>query len=91
LKLQIFTISGRRIAMNNKEQLIQELEQASDYLVEEVLNFLLFTKNRKQSLSLQDSKNMEMQLKEMADDLEIQAENKVVNEEFLTTEMDGLT
>jgi hypothetical protein len=77
--------------MNNKEQLIQELEQASDYLVEEVLNFLLFTKNRKQSLSIQDSKNMEMQLKEMADDLEIQAENKVVNEEFLTTEMDGLT
>jgi hypothetical protein len=91
LKLQIFTISVRKIAMNNKEQLIQELEQASDYLVEEVLNFLLFTKNRKQSLSIQDSKNMEMQLKEMADDLEIQAENKVVNEEFLTTEMDGLT
>lgn len=76
--------------MNNKEQLIQELEQASDYLVEEVLNFLLFTKNRKQS-SLQDSNYMEMQLKEMADDLEIQAENKVVNKEFLTTEMDGLT
>lgn len=76
--------------MNNKEQLIQELEQASDYLVEEVLNFLLFTKNRKQS-SLQDSNYMEMQLKEMADDLEIQVENKVVNKEFLTTEMDGLT
>lgn len=88
--MQIFTISEIRITMNNKEQLIQELEQASDYLVEEVLNFLLFTKNRKQS-SLQDSNYMEMQLKEMADDLEIQAENKVVNKEFLTTEMDGLT
>lgn len=88
--MQIFTISEIRITMNNKEQLIQELEQASDYLVEEVLNFLLFTKNRKQS-SLQDSNYMEMQLKEMADDLEIQVENKVVNKEFLTTEMDGLT
>ncbi len=29
-----------------KEQLIQEIEQAPDSLIEEVLNYLLFTKNR---------------------------------------------
>jgi hypothetical protein len=29
-----------------KEQLMQEIEQAPDSLIEEVLNYLLFTKNR---------------------------------------------
>jgi hypothetical protein len=29
-----------------KEQLIQEIEQAPDSLIEEVLNYLLFTKSR---------------------------------------------
>ncbi|MBD1869417.1 hypothetical protein H6F95_19345 [Cyanobacteria bacterium FACHB-471] len=32
--------------MTVKEQLIQEIEQAPESLVEEVLNFLLFTKTR---------------------------------------------
>ena len=32
--------------MSNKEQLIQEIEQSPDYLIEEVLNFLLFIKMR---------------------------------------------
>ena len=34
--------------MNEKEQLLKEIEQAPDYLVKEVLNFLLFTKNKTQ-------------------------------------------
>lgn len=34
--------------MTSKEQLIQEIEQAPDDLVEEVLNFLLFVKKRLQ-------------------------------------------
>jgi hypothetical protein len=46
--------------------------------------------NKKQSLSLQDSKNLEIQLRKMAKDLEIQAESKVINEEFLITETDGI-
>ncbi|MFN6487705.1 MULTISPECIES: hypothetical protein [unclassified Nostoc] len=37
--------------MTAREQLIQEIEQVSDSLVEEVLNFLLFIKGR------QDQKN----------------------------------
>ena len=78
--------------MNNyKKQLIQEIEKAPDYLVEEVLNFLLFTKNKKQSFLQSDNETLEMQLVEMAEDLEIQAEINVINEEFLVTEMDGLT
>jgi hypothetical protein len=38
--------------MTAKEQLIQEIEQVSDLLAEEVLNFLLFVKQR------QDQKNL---------------------------------
>jgi hypothetical protein len=38
--------------MTAKEQLIQELEQVSDVLAEEVLDFLLFVKKR------QDQKNL---------------------------------
>ena len=76
---------------NHKKQLIQEIEKAPDHLVEEVLNFLLFTKNRKQSLLQPDNETLEMQLVEMAGDLEIQTEINVINEEFLVTEMDGLT
>ena len=34
--------------MSTKKQLLQEIEQSSDDLLEEVLNFLLFTKQRKQ-------------------------------------------
>jgi len=37
--------------MSTKELLLQELEQSSDDLLEEVLNFLLFTKQRKQPQS----------------------------------------
>ena len=34
--------------MNNKQKLIQEIEETPDDLIEEVLNFLLFTKSRYQ-------------------------------------------
>jgi hypothetical protein len=32
--------------MSTKEQLLREIEQSSDYLIEEVLNFMLFLKLR---------------------------------------------
>lgn len=34
--------------MTLKEQIIQELEQSPDFLLEEFLNFILFTKSRRQ-------------------------------------------
>ncbi len=77
--------------MNEKEQLIKEIEQAPDFLVKEVLNFLLFTKNRTKYLKTSSDRHLETQLREMAEDLEVQAEIKAINQEFLVTEMDGLT
>ncbi len=32
--------------MKEKKQLLKEIEQAPDYLIKEVLNFLLLTKNK---------------------------------------------
>jgi hypothetical protein len=40
----IFKLEGRKIQA--KEQLIQEIEQAPDFLLEAVLNYLLFAKSR---------------------------------------------
>ena len=77
--------------MNEKEQLIQEIEQASDLIVREVLNFLLFTKNRARKIEQTRNANWEMQLKEMAQDPEIKAEIENIEKEFSATEMDGLT
>ncbi len=86
--------------MNEKEQLIKEIEQAPDFLVKEVLDFLLFTKNRTKYLKpssdlgfaeARSDRHLETQLREMAEDLEIQGEIKAINQEFLVTEMDGLT
>ena len=77
--------------MNEKEQLIKEIEQAPDFLVKEVLNFLLFTKNRAKYLKTNSDRHLETQLREMAEDLEVQAEIKAINQEFLLTEMDGLS
>jgi hypothetical protein len=70
--------------MKEKEQLLKEIEQAPDYLIKEVLNFLLLTKNPNNQPSL------EKQLQAMAEDPEIQIEITNINQEFLTTEMDGL-
>ena len=77
--------------MNEKEQLIKEIEQAPDFLVKEVLDFLLFTKNRTKYLKPTSDRHLETQLREMAEDLEVQAEIKAINQEFLVTEMDGLS
>lgn len=48
--------------MTSKEQLIQEIEQAPDDLVEEVLNFLLFTKTRQnqQGTNSESTKSLEI-------------------------------
>ncbi len=53
--------------MNEKEQLIKEIEQAPDFLVKEVLNFLLFTKSRTKYLKPSGDHNLETQLREMAE------------------------
>ncbi|MGL5836105.1 MAG: hypothetical protein ACRC1Z_23155 [Waterburya sp.] len=75
--------------MKEKEQLLKEIEQAPDYLIEEVLNFLLLTKNNSKKQANQAS--LEKQLQAMAEDPEIQAEIKDIEREFLITEMDGLS
>ncbi len=77
--------------MNEKEQLIREIEQAPDFLVKEVLDFLLFTKSRTKYLQPSKARNLETQLRAMAEDQEVQAEITAINQEFLVTEMDGLT
>jgi hypothetical protein len=41
--------------MSDKEQLINELDQAPDFLVREVLNFLLFIKTRTNEIPKQES------------------------------------
>lgn len=74
--------------MKEKEQLLKEIEQAPDYLIKEVLNFLLLTKNKNKQ---QDNKaSLEHQLQAMAEDPEIQTEIANIEREFLIAEMDGL-
>ena len=77
--------------MNEKQRLIKEIEQAPDFLVREVLNFLLSTKNKTKRKERVKDIDWETQLKEMTEDEEIQAEIKDINREFSVTEMDGLT
>ena len=76
--------------MNDKQRLIEEIEQAPDFLIAEVLNFLLFTKNKVRESDRTKDADWEMQLQQMASDKEIQAEIKDIGREFLITEMDGL-
>lgn len=77
--------------MDEKQRLIREIELAPDFLVKEVLDFLLLTKNRTKKNERVKDTNWETQLKEMTEDEEIQAEIKDINREFSVTEMDGLT
>jgi hypothetical protein len=44
--------------MNEKEQLIKEIEQAPDFLVKEVLDFLLFIKSRTKDLKPSSDRNL---------------------------------
>jgi hypothetical protein len=76
--------------MNRRKQLIKEIEEAPDSLVEEVLDFLLFTKSRKKDTDQISNRDLGKQLREMAEDPEVQVEINAINEEFLVTEMDGL-
>lgn len=74
--------------MKEKEQLLKEIEQAPDYLIKEVLNFLLLTKSKNKKQANQTS--LEKQLQAMAEDPEIQTEITNIEREFLITEMDDL-
>lgn len=74
--------------MNRKQQLIKEIEKAPEYLIEEVLDFLLFIKNKNQNQEKEN--NIEQQLQEMAEDPNIKAEIVNIEREFSITEMDGL-
>ena len=44
--------------MTAREQLIQEIDQAPDFLVEELLDFLLFAKTRRSQQSLSQQKEL---------------------------------
>lgn len=75
--------------MTARDQLLREIEQAPNPLVEEVLNFLLFVKSRRES-EMANSSNSD-QLKAMASDPDIQNEIKAIEQEFALTERDGLS
>ena len=60
-------------------------------MVKEVLDFLLFTKSRTKHLKSNSDRDLETELKAMAEDREVQAEISAINREFLVAEMDGLT
>lgn len=74
--------------MNDKQRLIKEIEQAPDFLIAEVLDFLLSTKNKVKESKQTKNVDWEMQLQQMANDQEIQAEIKYIDREFSITEMD---
>ncbi len=78
--------------MTLKEQLMQEIEKAPDSLVEEVLKFLLCHKSKHNAETSEKIalESIEEQLQAMANDPDIQAELAVINEEFSSTDMDGL-
>lgn len=46
--------------MNTKQKLIQEIEQISDVIIEEVLNFLLFTKSRYQEKASENKSRIDI-------------------------------
>jgi hypothetical protein len=52
--------------MTNREQLIQELEQAPEALVEELLDFYLFIKQRRGSITT-DSADLTLPNRECSD------------------------
>ena len=68
--------------MNDKQRLIKEIEQAPDFLIAEVLDFLLSTKNKVRKNKQTNNADWEMQLQQMANDKEIQAEIKNINRDL---------
>ena len=65
--------------MNDRQRLIEEIEQAPNFLIAEVLDFLLHTKNKIKKSKRTKNADWEMQLQQMANDREIQAEIKNIN------------
>lgn len=51
--------------MNEKQRLIKEIEQAPDFLIKEVLDFLLLTKNKPKYLKFSHDFNSEKSLKSL--------------------------
>ena len=51
--------------MNDKQRLIEEIEQAPDFLVKEVLYFLLSSKNKTKYLKFNHSYNSKKSLKSL--------------------------
>jgi hypothetical protein len=51
--------------MNEKQRLIEEIEQAPDFLVKEVLEFLLLTKNKPKDLKFSRGRNSANSLKSL--------------------------
>ncbi len=69
--------------MTLKEQLLKEIEQSPDLLVEEVLNFLLFTKSRQQQLATQTIPKTQSKFKpiwEVADEIIASLPEEAINE-----------
>ncbi len=55
--------------MTTKEKLLQEIEQSPELLLEEVLNFLLFTKNARYSQPLDEDENEDDSIKTIREGL----------------------
>ena len=51
--------------MNEKQRLIEEIEQAPDFLIKEVLDFLLSSKNKTKYLKFSHNHNSEKSLKSL--------------------------
>jgi hypothetical protein len=51
--------------VNDKQRLIKEIEQAPDFLVKEVLDFLLSSKNKRKYLKFSHNRNSEKSLKSL--------------------------
>jgi vacuolar-type H+-ATPase subunit F/Vma7 len=51
--------------MNEKQRLIEEIEQAPDFLVKEVLDFLLLTKDKTKYLKFSHDRNSAKSLKSL--------------------------
>jgi hypothetical protein len=66
--------------MNTKEKLIQEIEQTPDVIIEEVLNFLLFTKSRYQDKTTQNNAQNSRPIWELADEIVAQIPEDILNQ-----------
>ena len=56
--------------MTTKEQLIKEIEQAPDFLIEEVLDFLLFAKARRERAVTESEPTTQLQVEQTEQQLQ---------------------